>query len=54
MQTFLCGWNPDNVVGQRGSFPHAVSDVIHRPISLNVRMGCHSVDVDKVAHVNLE
>lgn len=53
MPTFLCGWGLDNVVGQCCSFPHAVSNVIHCTITLNMRVGCHSINVDIVAHINL-
>lgn len=53
IQTFLCGWSPDNVVGQCCSFTHAVSNVKYRTIFLNMRVGCHSINVDIVAHINL-
>lgn len=51
--TFLCRRNLDDVVSQRCSFSHAVTDVIHSPVSLDVWVGCHSINVDVVAHVNL-
>lgn len=54
VRTFLCGWSPDNVVSQRRPLPHAVSNVIHRSVFFNVRMSRHSIDVDIVAHVNLQ
>lgn len=53
-KTFLRRWNPDDVVGQCRSFSHAVSNVVNCSIPLNVRMGCHSINVDVVAHVNLD
>lgn len=53
-KTFLRRWNPDDVVGQRRSFSHAVSNVVNCSIPLDVRMGCHSINVDVVAHVNLD
>ncbi len=51
--TFLCRWDPDDVVGQRGSLPHAVPNVVDRPVSLDVRMGRYSVYIHIVTHVNL-
>lgn len=51
--TFLLGWDLDDVVSQRGSFPHAVSDVVDRTVSLDVWVGCYAIYVDVFAHVHL-
>lgn len=53
MPTFLRWWNPDNIVGKRCSFPHAVSNVPHSAIFLDVGMGCHAVNIDKIAQIDL-
>ena len=53
ISTFLGAWGPDNIVGQCCSFPHAVSNVVHSSISLNVGVGSHSIDVDIVHQINL-
>lgn len=51
--TFLFRWDSDNIVGQWGSLPHAVPNVVHCTIFLNVGMGCYSIYVDVITHVNL-
>lgn len=53
MPTCLRRGDPDDVVGQCCSFSHAVPNVVHSAVPLNVGVGCHAIDVDVVAHVNL-
>lgn len=53
-QTFRCGRNFDNVVGQWHILPKTVPNVVHRSVTFNVWMSCHSIDREVVTQVHLE